>query len=362
MEQPKQGHHFFPDKNIQRGLISTTSRVIGNYQSDEMAIMLASPGGLEIRERLSESPASRTSYVVAFRTPELEKTTIIFPNYSFHLDAVAACMSVLFGKKFDVHGLSEEHGGFITPDVSAYASLCDPKLRFNSHKPRNVYPVKLELSAFGSICRLFEPEDETPGAAMKLLAAAKFYMQALQSAERDPEVAYLHLITAGEVLASLFEFPDSVRLSKSIQEDLNAIREHLPQGDEIARRLASILRGIRRSFVRALVSLLDSDFFESQDEPAFYRIDEASIEKHVGAAYDLRSVYLHTGAPFGSAVTTGFYQSLIPGKLMHPNKSLRKATRDAPTFVGLERLIRYAILKCMENGGFLDRPRSAVKE
>ncbi|MCY3966460.1 MAG: hypothetical protein OXG83_15620 [Acidobacteria bacterium] len=318
--------------------------------------MLAVPGS-EIRERLFESPASRTSFVVAFHTPEREKT-IIFPDYSFHLSSVAAGMSVLFGKKLDVHGLTEHHGRFLTPDVSQYASLCDPRLRFNSHQPRNAYPVKLVLDEFGAIRPLFESDE---GAATKLIAAARFYMRSLQSAERDAEVAYLHLITAGEVLANLFEYPDSVRLSDEIRSDLALVKKHVPQGCAVVRRLSSVLWGVRRSFVRALTSLLDSDFYESCDDPPHYRLEQENIEKHIGAAYDLRSLYLHTGEPFRTAISTGYVQSFIPGELDSSNKNLRKASRDAPTLIGLERLIRYAILKCMENHEFLG-PRSAVEE
>lgn len=348
MKQREHEHPFRPAKSIQRGLLSTTSRFVGEYQSDDLAIMLAFPAGLEIQGRLSESPASRSSFVVAFRTSTLRATKFVRPDYSSHLAAVAACMSVLFGKKFDVHGLTEDQGTFRTPDVSAFASICDPNLRFNSHEPRRAYPVKLDLSEFHSIRRLLLLDGDTHREAMVLVTAARFYMQALQTAERDPEVAYLHLITAGEVLTRLFEVPDDVRLASSLRSDLALVTKHVPRGSVVAKRLAGALRGIRRSFVWTLASLLDSDFFDTEDS---YCLTEEKIEAHIGAAYDLRSGYVHAGEPFGGVVTTGFRQSFIPGGLVgHANL---KATRDAPTFAGMERLIRYATLRCMERQGLL---------
>ena len=349
---------FTPDQNLQRGLVSTTSRVIGNYEDDGLAVALTFPG-TDITARLFEGSASRTSLIVSFSTPTLDKdTTIVFPDYSPHLAAVAACMAVLFGKRFDVHGLTEEHGHFRTPDVSPYVSLCDPQLRFNSHQPRRAFPVKLELKEFSAVSSLFSPDDDLETAARTLLTAATFYMRALQSAEREPEVAYLLLISAGEVLAGLYP---KAALHESTQKHLSLIRKHVPNGSKVAKDMENQLRGIRRSFLATLTSLLDSDFFDSQDDPPFYNLSEEGIGKAIGSAYDLRSVYLHSGAPFGNAVTTGYRYSFIPGELKQQNKKLRKATKHAPTFVGLERVIRYAILKCMENHGFLG-PRSPLQE
>ncbi len=341
---------FAPDENIQRGLVSTTSRVIGNYEDDGLAVALTFPG-TDIRARLFEGSASRTSLVVSFSTPELDKEkTIIFPNYSPHLAAVAACMAVLFGKRFDVHGLTEEHGRFRTPDISPYVTLCDPQLSFNSHRPRKAFPVKLELQEFSAVSPLFSPDEDSETAARTLLTAATFYMRALQGAEREPEVAYLLLISAGEVLAGLYP---KAALHERTQGHLSLIRKHVPDGGKVAKDMEHQLRGIRRSFVTTLTTLLDSDFFDSQDDPPFHNLNVEGIGKAIGSAYDLRSVYLHSGAPFGNAVTTGYPYSFIPGELKQGNRKLRKATKHAPTFVGMERVIRYAILRCMENHDLL---------
>ena len=357
MPESKPKSRFAPDPNVQRGLVSTTSRVIGHYEDDDLAIALTFPG-TDITARLIEGSGSRTSFVVSFSTPELTETDFIAPDYSPHLAAVAACMAVLFGKRFDVHGLTEEHGRFRTPDVSQYASLCDPALRFNSHQPREAFPVKLELSEFGAISPLFDPGEDLEDVATKLLRAATFYMRSLQSAEREPEVAYLLLISAGEVLATLHP---RAPLDERTQKHLSLIRKHVPYGCKVAKGIENQLGVIRRSFVATIAGLVDSDFFNSQDDPPHFRFSEESIEKVVGSAYDLRSLYLHSGAPFGSAVTTGFRYSLIPGELRDGDKKVRKATKHAPTLVGMERLIRYAVLRCMENHGLL-AARTPIRE
>ena len=79
------------------------------------------------------------------------------------------------------------------------------------------------------------------------------------------------------------------------------------------------------------------------------------MEEHLDAAYRLRNLRLHEGASFGSAVNTGYPDSFVPGELRVPDKRVRDATKDAPTFVGLERLMRYAILKRLGRPGIPQR-------
>ena len=318
---------FLPRKSVQRGLVSTTSCLTGNYENDDMAIMLTFPRS-DLKARIFESPASRTSLVVGFHTPETRQDAVVLPDYSSHLASVAACMSVLFGKRFDIHGLTEEHGHFRTPDTAEYASLCDHQLSFNSHKSRRAFPVRLELDEFRVVSGLFADDPHRRKAVPKLVAAARFYMRALQSAERDVEVAYLHLVTAGEILAAL------------------------------SRKCGLRPGKITRAFAKALSGLLDSDFFESQDGVhEVMRFRQDGVEENLRKAYSLRSVYVHNGEEFGPWISTSLgLGNVPPGEWVHPNEKMKEALRAAPTFSGLERLVRYAILKCMErNGGLGER-------
>ena len=296
---PNHNTRFEPDETIQKGLISTTSRLVGEYRHPELAILHAWPS-TDIRARSFETPVSRSSFIVAFETPPTKKQAgVIVPDYSPHAALVAAYLSVLFGKRFDAHGLIEGTGHYQVPDVAPYSGLCDPKLPFNSHDERICFPVPLNLEQFRRVDKLLTDAVDA-GRQAKLAAACRFYTQALQQAEQNAEVAYLHLITAGEVVSGLFDYPKDQLLARQTQEDLAAIEASLDGGAAIAKRLSAQLLGVKRSFVKSLLSLLDDSFYVPQDtEKNFLYFQPGDMEKRVAAAYDLRSKYVHTGVPFG---------------------------------------------------------------
>jgi len=65
------------------------------------------------------------------------------------------------------------------------------------------------------------------------------------------------------------------------------------------------------------------------------------------AAYDLRSKYVHTGQPFGSWVRPRgqTIEEVQVGRPVVTSADLAKTLADAPTLVGLERVLRYALLR-----------------
>ncbi|MCL4748274.1 MAG: hypothetical protein KJZ83_23120, partial [Burkholderiaceae bacterium] len=62
--------------------------------------------------RWSEGPASRSAFVFAFQTENLPADSASIPNYSPMGDLICAYLAVLFGKRFDNHGLLEGSGFF----------------------------------------------------------------------------------------------------------------------------------------------------------------------------------------------------------------------------------------------------------
>ena len=271
-------------------------------------------------------------------------------------ETICAYLSVLFGKRFDFHGSVERSGFYQIPDLAAYGRICDPKLPFNSHEERSCFPVPLEIDQFESIERIFTD----PGIDKKLLprldAVCKFYMQALQNAETDPEVAYLHLITAGEILSSFFSYSKEEILDQEALEDLDIIKNKIECGDKIATRISERLTSIKRSFVKSLCSLLDNSFYTTAGtEENTCHFTPANIEKSVGAAYDLRSTYVHTGASFKAWIEPSvFDKDLQFGKPVVDDKDFARILKKAPNFTGLERLIRYCILRFMASQKLLE--------
>ena len=241
-------------------LISTTSRLVGEYPGGKVNLSLAFPDRNSVGLRVSESPMSRSAVMVLFeweliKTPERE-----FPDLS--AEAVGHCvcgvLSALYGKRFDCHGPIEGAGIFYVPDLTTYSQASRPGQPFNSHTARTSFPVKLELSEAESVEKwLFPSLDDAH--TRQIQTACEFYSRALQNAEQDVEVAYLHLITAGEVLAELDEFSREQRLSQDALDDLAAIRENL--GEACANRVEQSMRSVRKKFVQSLLRQLDEDFY-----------------------------------------------------------------------------------------------------
>lgn len=353
---PERKSRFEPEETIQKALVSTTSRLIGEYHHDNLAIMHAWPLA-DSQVGMLETPLSRSSFIVAFVTPAYKKAAgVVVPDYSPGGEAVAACMSVLFGKRFDMHGLIESTGLYRVPDFTTYASFCDRNLPFNSHRERGSFPVPLNLGEFRRIESMVLDDTDAPRRS-RLNAACKFYTQALRQAERNAEVAYLHLITAGEILSGrgLFEYTKEERLAPDDVNLLRRLETCLDDGREIAKQLSGRLLGIRRTFVRSLVSLLDDAFYTNAEREGTSRsFVPGNIESRVGAAYDLRSKYVHTGAPFGRWVAPRRGRGDVQlGAPRVGDRELGRILRRAPTFGGLERLIRYCLLKYMKSKGML---------
>lgn len=350
-------HPLRPDETIHKILISTTSRMVGEFISENMLISHAWPNfaNLSRRARMEESPVSRSGFIVAFKTDPYEIAPgVVVPDYSPVGDIVCSYLSVLFGKRFDCHGLIEGSGFYNTPDLSAYSSICDPKLPFNTHTQRTCFPTPLDISNFAPLSRIFTDADIDSSFRTKLNAACKFYMQALQNAEHAPETAYLHLITSGEILAGFFEYKKEDILDEEILNILSIIQSEINNGLKISNQLASRIRGIKRSFVKSLCSLVDQNFFTSKDSNTIWgSFKQDSIEKNIGAAYDLRSKYVHTGVPFGNWVNPSYGNSdLQQGQPEVDDKEFSKILGNAPTFLGLERFIRYCLLNFLVSNGF----------
>ena len=344
-----------PDETVQKMLVSTTSRMVGEYESDTVVITHALPSNdLSARMRITETSLSRSGYIIAFETEPIDRNaSIIVPNYSPTGENICAYLSVLFGKRFDFHGSVERTGFYQIPDLAAYGRICNPELPFNSHEERSCFPVPLEIDQFKSIERIFTDPKIDEKLLPRLDAVCKFYMQALQNAETDPEVAYLHLITAGEILSS---FSKKEKLDQETLEDLNIIKNKVEGGDKIATRISKRLTSIRRSFVKSLCSLLDDSFYTTAEtEENTCHFTPVIIEKNIGAAYDLRSRYVHTGVSFDIWIKpSAGNNDLQFGKPVVEDKKFAGILRKAPNFNGLERLIRYCILRFMASRKLLD--------
>lgn len=356
-----------PDETIQKVLLSTPSRFVGEFEAEGVLLTHAWPGFYDRSAfiRWQEGPASRSAYILAFRTEITEKGLgRPLPDYSPTGDIVAAYLSVLFGKRFDSHGLIEGSGFYHAPEFSEFGSLVNPLLPQNSHHPRPDFGIPLDLSEVARLAPLLLHDSLPIDFVHAFQGSARFYCQALRSFERDPEIAYLHLISAGEILSNSHDYDSRELLDDVAKGYLAEIRESLGNGDKVAAYFEGHLRFVKRRFVDTVLDLVDGGFFErSEAEDGFGGFKRDGFKDSVRAAYDLRSKYVHTGAPFGRWVSLqmgGQNNEVQAGKPVINDKKLSNILERAPTLIGLERVIRYCLYQfALRHGAFVDSEADA---
>ncbi len=137
-------------------------------------------------------------------------------------------------------------------------------------------------------------------------------------------------------------------LDDQTKRALSMVREGLEDGQQVANFFASKMLLVRRRFIETIIRLIDSDFFSrSEAHEPFAGFQADSFRNTVAAAYDLRSKYVHTGVPFGHwiALGGGMNNEVQLGQPVIDDKELSKIIFKAPTFIGLERIIRYSLLR-----------------
>jgi hypothetical protein len=354
-----------PVETSQKLLISTTGHLVGEFARDRLVLALAWPGhGGQAMMRWSEGPLSRSACVCAFETEPIAKLPgTCIPDYSPVGDVICSYLAVLFGKRFDNHGVLENQGSFYVPEMTSFTETCNPRLPHNSHNPRVDFPVPLNLSEVSRIDRLLIDSTLDARFQTAFQAAAKFYLQALQTAERDPEVAYLNFITVGEILSNWYEYEEDALLDEEIKNYLDVIRNECTGGTHIAKYISGRLRQVKRRFIETLVNLCDRSFFDRCEITAEVgrRLRADSFRDSISAAYDLRSRYVHTGTPFGNWIRSDSapYETQL-GAPVTGDRDLGKILAKAPTYLGLERIMRYALLRfAQSNHAYVDPHNSA---
>ena len=292
-----------PSETVQRFLISSTSHFVAEYEAEGILITHAFPGSRSNAGflRLREGPLSRSAYMLNFVVPEVPRIAgTVLPDYEGTAERICSLLSLLYGKRFDSHGCVQAHGNFWLPQLEQFGSVCNPALPQNDHQPRSDIAVPLDFRHVARIAPMLMDGAENENLRTALGAAAKFYHQALQNVEQDPEVGYLHLITAGEILANVHHPQSEDLLDDHIRAILDQVREVIPEGERAARTLASQLRQIKRRFRSTIEDLIDDQFFwASRSAPQARRLNPESLPARVSAAYDIRSRYVHTGLSFG---------------------------------------------------------------
>ncbi len=342
-----------PHRDIAKFLISSTCDFADRFQSSGLLIAEALPG-LRDRagyQRRTAASGGRYAFTLAFGTPAADQGGIIIPTYEHVADMMCAYLAVLYGKRFDNHGAMEFSGLFGLPNLRVMDQTADSAFPFNTAGRRADLGFELSLSQVARLTPLMFGQAGRSHDGSIFRSAAKYYLRALQAAEPDIEVAYLHLVTAGEILSNAIDIPQDQLLDAKTREQLTRIESELTDGAPIARAMRKKLRSVKARFVATFRHLVDTSFFDrAEAEGAYARLRRADFPKVLGAAYDLRSRYVHSGEAFGDWVAPRgrATEEVQSGRPMVQDKAFAKTLAAAPTFIGLERIVRYALLRFAE--------------
>jgi hypothetical protein len=308
---------------------------------------------------MTENPFCRNSFVIVIETLPLEKDIVYLPDYSTIGDFICAHLAVLFGKRFDNHGTLEGIGIFHVPNVGLYSSYSNPILPQNNHRPRIDLGIPLDLSEVSRIAPLLNGAFDNEKFMPFFDTASRFYLQALQSFETHPETAYLHLRTCGEVLSNYYQYKADELLDEDTRAILEQIEATLEDGQKVVRKLKGRFLQVRRRYVKTIVRLLNDYFFSnSESYKECTALKKATIEQRIAAAYDLRSHYVHTGVDFGDWIKLdGLYNAEVQDDIqVDDDKKFRKILVNAPTYIGMERIMRFCLLRFIHLHGIkIDR-------
>lgn len=192
---------------------------------------------------------------------------------------------------------------------------------------------------------------------MSLHAAGSFYLQALQNFEERPDVAYLNLITAGEVLSNFYSYDKDELLDDNAKGILRRIENASDDGPTLAKEIKGRLFQVKRRFLRTMGDLLTPPFFAgSEVKQDCLRLKKDDIKERLSASYDLRSHFVHSGRPFGewvSQIQCGEPSEIQIGNPVVGDKEFEKILARAPTYFGMERILRYCLLRFMQTNGVL---------
>ena len=188
-----------------------------------------------------------------------------------------------------------------------------------------------------------------------LHTAGRFYLRSLQIFEEQPEIAFLDLVYCGEVLSSYYEYTKEDLLDEKLKKYLSRIQENMENGETICDAFKNRLWQFKRKYTLTIKNLLNNYFFtNTESKEKLYALKKKDIEKRIKASYDLRSLYVHTGMRFGHflAPISDVLNEIQIAKWVASSKKLEKLLMLCPTYIGLERIMRFCLLRFIHLNAF----------
>jgi len=363
-------NHLRPNSKVCKVLLSSPTRLQGSYSHENLIIEPVSPNMMGIYSIYSnrfdrfnsEVLLGRYHYMLVFDVIPEDEQSIIIPDYSYYGDYISIALSVLYGKRFDNHGMIEGSGHFWMPH---YEDLM-------TFSPRPYYPVysifsrkdvniNLELKNCASIID-FTLHEKDQKLFRYFFNAARFYLSSIKSIDSDLDKAYLDLITCGEILSNFYEYSEDELYGhdQKLHQLLNKLASYNIPNEDLS-FIKQRLYQVKRKFFLTLKKMIyesESFFINTESRVENAKFTRENIEASIKAAYDLRSRYVHVGFEFkdwiGVYADSERHMSEVQTPSLIPNvddNELRKLIERAPTYVGLERMMRFALLRFLHTNG-----------
>jgi len=140
---------------------------------------------------------------------------------------------------------------------------------------------------------------------LKFILASKFYNKAIEIIEEQPDMAYLNLVSAIEVLCQDTDIGDT-RIADFDQHLFNLINtiENAELQNKIEEAIVGRERFIGRRFVQFILNHVDESFWNYDLRPQLGRVEVGELPRLLKKIYKQRSDTLHSGEPFPPSVFT----------------------------------------------------------
>lgn len=345
------------DDSLNKVLFSSPMHFAGLFDTESFLVTHAFPGTgntVLLNQQQVRNSASRYYYIMMFRAEpdeELGRTRMV-KDYSHFAKSIIAVMSVYFGKQFDFHGIIEHAGMFNIPIMYNAIPITDMELGAFDDHPRTSISIDLNFTKCAPIFSLFQ--DTTPidiHLFKVFVAAARLYLRALQSYHQDIENAYIDLVVCGEMISGYFKDYTKEEL---YDKELNDITDAMASSGLSEKHISIIKRRIyqvKKTFKAGIKRLLNNSFFEKSDAPYPHSsLKSEQLDQSLSATYDLRSDHTHNGIYF-APYARPFDRSDLCMSSLSDKKRDNKYCHKALSFSGLERMIRFCLLRMLQNGG-----------
>jgi hypothetical protein len=365
-----------PAKEINRFMISCPSYFVSEFKTDYLSIQSAQPSGdqISMMDNIGSNPHARSFYIISFKSKYFEAKDSFSNLDNTLIKRIIILISVFFGKAVYEHGFTQWFGCYWLPNMSeVYPNKYYYIGPYNQCARKDLSNMMgrhagdwLNWDKLEPLSPLIDKICDENEFNRFFFTAGEYYLNSLQSLNRDPEIAYLDLIMCGEVLSNFTKF--NIENSDFYEPELKAIFDDLatfPNGEEKIKLLKNKIGKVRYRFTQTIASLLNNYYFQNnlndlsqvrgQKLTYLKLIDRENIRRHLDSAYVIRSKFVHSGISFGQFIIpiAGHVYELQIGKpvIKGAKADFISSLENAPTFVGLERMMRYCLLRFIQKYG-----------